>query len=39
MIIKLWGEIHEVRKGIWAVFLDCALRVLIGWISNCLFNG
>ena len=28
------GEIHEVRKGIWAFFLDCAFRMLIGWASK-----
>ena len=22
---------HEVRKGLWAFFLDCAFQVLIGW--------
>ena len=26
-------EIHEVRKGIWAFLLDCALWELIGWAS------
>ena len=35
MIIKyarqILGEIHEVRKGVWACFLDCAFRMLIGW--------
>ena len=33
-IIKHWrhifGEIHEVRKDLWAFFLDCAFRMLIG---------
>ena len=28
----IYWEIHEVRKGMWAFFLDCALRALpIGW--------
>ena len=35
MIIKhgrhIYREIHEVRKGLWALFLDCAFRALIGW--------
>ena len=35
MIIKheryILGGIHEVRKGSWAFFLDCALWMLIGW--------
>ena len=31
MIIKHGRNIHEVRKGLWAFFLDCALQVLIGW--------
>ena len=34
MIIKhgrdIFGEIHEVRKGLWAFFLNCAFRMLIG---------
>ena len=24
-------EIYEVRKGMWAFFLNCAFRILIGW--------
>ena len=32
---KFWGEIHEVRKGMWAfLFLDCAFRMLIGWADQ-----
>ena len=27
-------EIHEVRKGLWAFFLDCAFRMLIGWATD-----
>ena len=27
-------DIHEVRKGIWLVFLDCPFQVLIGWAGN-----
>ena len=34
MIIKhgryIFGEISEMRKGLWAFFLGCAFRVLIG---------
>ena len=34
MIIKhgreFFGESQKVRKGLWAFFLDCAFRVLIG---------
>ena len=25
------GEIHKVRKGMWAFYLDCAFWMLIGW--------
>ena len=28
------GEIHEVRKGMWAFFLGCAVRTLIGWTGE-----
>ena len=35
MIIKhgrhIYEEIHEVRKGLWAFSLDCAVGMLIGW--------
>ena len=38
MIIKhgrrIWGEICEVRKGVWAFFLDCAFRLMIGWAGK-----
>ena len=38
MIIKhgghIFGEIHEVRKGLWASFLDCAFGMLIGWADK-----
>ena len=27
-------EIHKVRKGLWAFFLDCAFRMLIGWAGR-----
>ena len=34
MIIKhgsdVFGEIHEMRKGLWDLFLDCVSRKLIG---------
>ena len=37
MIIKhgrhVFGEIHEVRKGLWAFFLT-AFRMLIGWAGK-----
>ena len=38
MIVKdgrhIFGEIHEVRKGLWSFFLDCAFRMLIGWAGK-----
>ena len=30
----IFGENDEVCKGLWAFFLDCALRMLIGWKAN-----
>ena len=30
----IFWAIHEVHKGLWAFFLDCAFRVLIGWAAN-----
>ena len=30
----LFWEIHEVRKGLWAFYLDCAFRMLIDWAGN-----
>ena len=43
MIIKhgrhIFGEIHEVRKGLWAFFLDCAFRMLIGWADKLRSRG
>ena len=27
-------EIHGVRNGLWAFFLDCAFRILIGWAAQ-----
>ena len=30
----IFSEIQEVRKGLWAFFLDCAIRVLIGWADK-----
>ena len=43
MIIKrgrhILGEIHEVRKGLWAFFLDCAFRMLIGWAGKLQTHG
>ena len=29
-----FGEIHGVRKGLWAFFLDCAFGMLIGWAGK-----
>ena len=41
MIVQTWQthcfgflRIHEVRKGLWAVFLDCAIRMQIGWAGK-----
>ena len=43
MIIKhgrhILAEIHEVRKGLWAFFLDCAFRMLIGWTGELRSRG
>ena len=43
MIIKygryIFGEIHEVRKGLWALFFDCAFWMLIGWASKLRAHG
>ena len=39
MIIKHGGHIHEVRKDMWAFFLDCALRMLIGWADKLRSRG
>ena len=30
MTDTFWGEICEVRKGMWAFFHDCAFGMLIG---------
>ena len=42
MIIKhgrhIFGEMHEVRKDLWAFFLDRAFRMLIGWESKTLIT-
>ena len=35
---SVW-EIHEVRKGMWAFFLDCAFRMLIGWARKLWSRG
>ena len=32
-------ENHEVRKGLWAFFLDCAFRMLIGWARRLRYHG
>ena len=42
MIIKrgrqcFWN--HETRKGLWAFFLDCAVRELIGWAGKLRSRG
>ena len=34
MTDTFFWEIHEVRKGLWAFFLDCAFRMLIGWTGK-----
>ena len=43
MIIKhgrhIFWEVHEVRKGLWAVFLDCAFWMLIGWAGKLRSHG
>ena len=43
MIIKhgrhFGWEMHEVRKGIWAFFLGCASRMLIGWAGKLWSRG
>ena len=43
MIIKhgryIFREIHQLRKGLWAFFLDCAFRVLIGWAGELRSRG
>ena len=36
---NIFGEMHEVRKGLWAFFLDCALRMLIGWAGKLRSRG
>ena len=42
MIIKhgrhILGEIHEVRKGLWAFFL-MSFRMLIGWAGKLRSHG
>ena len=35
----IWGEICEVRKGIWAFFVDCAFRMLIGCAGKLRSHG
>ena len=37
-IFYFW-EIHKVRKGLWALFLDCAFRMLIGWAGKFRSRG
>ena len=32
-------EIHEVREGFWAFFLDCAFRTPIGWGDKLRSHG
>ena len=41
MIIKTWQThlLSEVRKGMWAFFLDCAFRALIGWADKLRSHG
>ena len=34
MVHAFVREIHEVRKGMWTFFLDCAFGVLIGWAGK-----
>ena len=35
----IFREIHAVRKGLWAFFLDCAFRMLIGWADKLRSRG
>ena len=30
---------YQVRKGLWAFFLGCAFRLLIGWADKLLSHG
>ena len=39
MADTLFLEIHEVRKDLWASFLDCASRMLIGWTGKLRSHG
>ena len=46
MIIKhgfvgtfFFGELHEVRKGLWFFFLHCAFWMLIGWANKLRSRG
>ena len=32
-------EIHEVRKGLWAFYVDCAFWLLIGWAGTLRSRG
>ena len=32
-------QIDKVRKGLWACFLDCAFRMLIGWADKLRSRG
>ena len=34
MVDTFVWEMHKVRKGLWALFLDCDFRVLIGWAGK-----
>ena len=35
-----FGEIHEVRKGMWVSwYLDCAFQMLIGWVGKLWSRG
>ena len=39
MADTFFWENHEVRKGLWAFFLDCTLRMLIGWAGKLRSRG
>ena len=43
MIIKgdrhIFGDIHQVRKGIWAFFLVVPFWMLIGWAGKLQSHG
>ena len=36
---QIYEEMYEVRKGLWAFFLDCDFRALIGWADKLRSHG